>query len=151
MKKWISKGFSVVAALFLAQASYAGAGALFSVSGVNDNALVATAEICLNVAGGSGISCQRYPVSLSALEITTTVSRLYKNAGIRILTPGYTVLCGTDLTSKGYCPFSVSNTSAAAFTVTADTTTTLVSSQNPSVYGTTIGLTLRSTQYSWCL
>ena len=91
--------------------THASPGAFFSIteSGTPTSTPIKI-ELCLNAT--AGISCQTSIVSTLELAIRTTIPKhRYPNAGIRIITPGYSLAPGTSCTpgASGYCQFSISN------------------------------------------
>lgn len=90
------------------------AGALFNVSSTGPLAQISMI-LCLD--GKGSLSCQNYTTSATNLSISTTIpGHTYRNAGIKITTPGYTP-SGCTLDANGYCLFAVSNTSAATVSI----------------------------------
>jgi choline dehydrogenase-like flavoprotein len=88
------------------------AGQLFNVSSAGINA-DANITLCLNAKGP--LSCQIYQVSGINLKISTNIpNHLYPTAGIRVNTPGFTILpSGCTPMANGFCTFRVSDTAAA--------------------------------------
>jgi hypothetical protein len=108
----------LICILFFAYCPMVFAGAFFNVLATGPAARISL-TLCLN--GQGPLSCQNYTVSASNLTITTTIpNHTYPNVGIKINTPGY-VPTGCSMNSKGYCLFSVSNTTAATIPVTSTT------------------------------
>lgn len=99
------KRILIFAALLICyQTSFAGN--FFSVTSTGTARPIAII-LCLN--GKGPISCQNYTVPALNLTISTTIPHSYPSAGIKILTPGYT-LSGCLPDTNGYCLFPVSNT-----------------------------------------
>ena len=102
--------------LLLAQNLFAGPGALFKIASTGSLVVPINITLCLNANGP--LSCQSYNVTSSTLSILTTIpNHKYSNAGIKINTSGHIItqsnLQPCPLNSKGFCLFSVSNTSPA--------------------------------------
>jgi sulfatase modifying factor 1 len=98
------KRMLICTAFLICQTSFAGN--FFNVSATGSTGPISI-TLCLN--GKGAISCQNYTVSALNLMISTTIPHNYPNAGIKILTSGYT-LSGCMPNNNGYCLFSVSNT-----------------------------------------
>lgn len=96
------------------------AGTFFNVTSSGPSAQLQL-SVCLNGAGP--LSCQLYTVSGTNLNIISNIpNHTYPNAGIKILTPGYTP-AGCTMNKNGYCLFSVNNTQAVPIPLTPSTCT----------------------------
>ena len=108
---------SILLLLFIASSlGFAGAsGPLFNISSFGAPANVSITP-CLNAKGP--LSCQTYTVSALNFRISTTIpNHLYSLAGIKINTPGYTLVTTCTSTVNGYCMFAVSDTTSKVFSL----------------------------------
>lgn len=103
----------VITLVILNQSVFAKTGKLFNVveSGLETELQFIA---CLTVAGNKPISCQQYTSGHSTVQIyTTPANHYYKNAGIKILTSGFTLDnlgLSTPTQNNGYGVFEVSQT-----------------------------------------
>lgn len=93
-------------------------GSLFKIA---SSGTAAAIDIVLCGNGKAPFSCQNYHVTGTKLSITATANHLYPAAGIKVSTPGFPP-SGCTQSSNGYCLFTVSNTSPALITLSANTT-----------------------------
>ncbi len=103
----------------------AGSGLFFNIvaSGIPANLNI---TLCLN--GKGPLSCQNYTVTALNLSISTTIpNHVYPSIGIKINTPGYS-LVGCTPSNNGYCLFSASNTVPAPIIIKRPPQATLTSS-----------------------
>lgn len=84
---------------------FAKPGLLFNVNS-SGPAIAANITLCLN--GTAISSCQNYLISGQNLAISATSHNNYPFAGIKILTPGFTIN-GCTIHSNGYCIFTLNH------------------------------------------
>jgi len=142
-----SIGMKALIALWILFASmsltHAGNGDLFVVTGTG-TVTTLDIELCLNAA--TPWSRENHTVTRQTLSIrTVTPNHTYPAAGIKVLTPGYS-LTGCTFLPNGFCQFSVSDTSAATVTATSTTAPTLTGvSPNSGTASGNAGVTLTGT------
>ena len=148
MLKQTSSRISVSILMFLSSVIFANQfgpqGNLFVIT-ASGTATALSVQVCLEVT--TPWTCENFMVNGQILSIrTVTPGYVYKAAGIKILTPGFS-LSGCTLVSNGYCTFTASNTAAATISVGSTATPPTFTSITPN-NGTTsgnVGVTLTGT------
>lgn len=111
-----NKLFMFINLLFIMNFVYAGSGDFFRITESGQSATI-NIQLCLSVNGATPWTCENHTITKRTLSITTvTPNHTYPAAGIKVLTPGYS-LTGCTFVANGYCQFSVSNKSAASINV----------------------------------
>ncbi|MCL9684395.1 DUF1566 domain-containing protein [Legionella maioricensis] len=111
---------STLGALLISQTTIARGGLFFNISATGTPANLSI-TLCLN--GKGPLSCQNYAVSALNLNISTTIpNHVYPSVGIKINTPGYSLM-GCTPSNNGYCLFSASNTAPARIIISKGQTT----------------------------
>lgn len=112
LKNIITKFGLLVSILIINSPLHAASGLFFDVQSSGDPANIAI-SLCLNGAGP--VSCQNYTVTGLEIAIKTQVPThpdTYPQAGIKIITPGYSIVDADDeceLWETGYCLFETGN------------------------------------------